>query len=120
MDEYFFVQISAPYEIVEFMRNIFLIYEIRGKVGSQYGVKFIVHSVEQNHVVPHIHAEYGEYQISIAIADQKILAGNLPQKQQKVAQQWVREHREELLSKWSSMAISAISSMTRSGLDWEK
>ena len=118
MEDYRLGQFTAPQEIVRFLQDVFAICEIRGRVGSEKGVKFIVHSIEQNHVVPHVHAEYGEYQISIAIEDQRILAGNLPNKQQKIAQQWVKEHREDLLSKWSTVAISAISSMTRSLLDW--
>ena len=118
MDDYRLVQFTAPQEIVQFLHDVFAIYEIRGRIGSEKGVKFIVHTLEQNHVVPHVHAEYGEYQISIAIEDQKILAGNLPPKQQKIAQQWVKEHREALLSKWDNIAISATSTMTQSQLDW--
>lgn len=118
MDDYRLVQFTAPQEIVRFLQDVFAILEIRGRVGAVNGVKFIVHTIEQNHVVPHVHAEYGEYQISIAINNQEILAGNLPNKQQKIAQKWVREHREELLSQWSTIAISAISSMTQSQLDW--
>lgn len=118
MEDYRIVQFTAPQEIVRFLHDVFAIYEIRGRIGSEKGVKFIVHTLEQNHVVPHVHAEYGGYHISIAIKDQKILAGNLPPKQQKIAQQWVEEHREDLLSKWADIAISAISTMTQSQLDW--
>lgn len=118
MEEYRYIQFTTPHEIIQFMQDVFLIYEVRGQIGFQNGIKFIVHTIEQNHVVPHIHAEYGEHQISISIADQKILAGNLPKKQQKIAQAWVKEHREELFSKWSDIAISAVASMTMSQLDW--
>lgn len=120
MEEYRYISLIIPDEITKFMKNVFLLYEIRGQIGVKNGVKFIVHTIEQNHVVPHIHAEYGEYNISISILDQKILAGNLPKKQQKIAQMWVKEHREELLSKWSDIAVSAVASMTMSRLDWAK
>ncbi|MCI6739377.1 MAG: DUF4160 domain-containing protein [Bacteroidales bacterium] len=117
-DDYRFMQRTTPKEIIQFLHDVFAIYEIRGCVGSVKGIKFIVHSIEQNHVIPHVHAEYGKYHISIAIKDQKILAGNLPPKQQKIAQEWVKEHQQDLLSKWSEMALSAKSSMTQSQLDW--
>lgn len=118
MDDYYLVQFRAPQEIVQFLHDVFAIFEIRGRVGSEKGVKFIVHTLEQNHVVPHVHAEYGEYQISIAIEDQKILAGNLPRKQEKIAQRWVKDHQADLFAKWDNIAISATSTMTQSQLDW--
>ena len=107
----------TPKEIIEFLNQVFVIYEIRGQVGLQNGIKFVVHTMEQNHVVPHVHAEYGEHHISIALDDQRVLAGNLPKKQQKFAQQWVKEYREDLMSKWRQIAISAIDPTTMSGLD---
>lgn len=112
------LELNLPQEISEFLKAIFLIYQIRGRVGGYNGIKFVVHTMEKNHVIPHIHAEYGKYNISIEIDSQRILAGNLPAKQQKFAQQWVKEHRRELLSKWSDIALSAVSQMTRSGLDF--
>lgn len=118
MDEYYKLERYAPPEIIKFLKDIFLIYQIRGRVGGYNGIKFVVHTMEKNHVIPHIHAEYGKYNISIEIDSQRILAGNLPAKQQKFAQQWVKEHRGELLSKWSDIALSAVSQMTRSGLDF--
>ena len=117
MEIYRCLKETIPKEIVEFLDHVFMIYEIRGQVGVQNGIKFIVHTMEQNHVVPHVHAEYGEYHISIALDDQRALAGNLPKKQQKLAQQWVKEHRDELVSKWAQIAVSAIAPMTMSGLD---
>ena len=118
MEEYWRIKHTVPEEIVKFLSNVFEIYEIRGQVGHKDGIKFIVHTMEQNHAVPHIHAEYGEYQISIALEDQKILAGNLPKSKQQIAQRWVRDHKDELYSKWSNIAISAVSSMTMTRLNW--
>ena len=74
MEIYRCLKESIPKEIVEFLDHVFMIYEIRGQVGVQNGIKFIVRTMEQNHVVPHVHAEYGEYHISIALDDQRVLA----------------------------------------------
>lgn len=74
---------GIPTDILEFIHNTFDLYEIRGRVEQDYGVLFEVRSKETNHNIPHIHASYGEFQISISIMDGNILAGNLPKKQQK-------------------------------------
>ena len=90
--------------------------EIRGSVGNCNGVKFVIHSNESNHSIPHVHAEYGEYGISIAIMDGTILAGNLPQRNQRTAVDWVIKHRDELLGKWNTLSIHGISKLTKSML----
>ena len=110
-----------PKEIATFIDNVFELWEIRGKIGKQDGITFIVHSNEQNHAIPHVHAQYGEYEISIAIESGEVLAGNLPKKNQKVAIEWVLSHQAKLLSDWSNYSLSAVSNMTQSmiGVDWK-
>ena len=98
------------------MDDVFLITEIRERLEIVRGIKFEVRSREQNHSIPHIHASYDKYEISIAILDGRILAGNLPTKQQRLAVDWVKAHADELLEKWSSFAMSATSIMTKSRL----
>ena len=105
---------EIPDEIISFMDDVFLITEIRERLAIVHGVKFEVRSREQNHSIPHIHASYDNYEISIAIPDGSVLAGNLPTKQQRIAVDWVRAHADELLGKWSSFAMSATSIMTKS------
>jgi len=109
-----------PKEIVDFLGATFEIYEVRGRVGEGNGIRFSVRTNEGNHVIPHIHAVYGEYEISIAIETQEILAGNLPKKKFGFAQQWVREHKDRLMNDWKNIAISATSTMTKSRLDFQE
>ena len=66
--------------------------------------------------LPHIHAEYDGYNISIAIDTAKILAGNLPHKQEKVATEWVKKHKDQLLGKWNDIAVSGTAMYTKSGI----
>ena len=108
----------VPAEIVAFMQQCFQIVEARGRVGTAKSVVFEVRTRETNHHTPHIHASYDKYSISIAIEDGKVLAGNLPKRQEKDAVNWVKEHREYLLGKWKDLAISAESSFTQSALDF--
>ena len=103
-----------PSEIVVFMESTFQIMEIRERLATVKGIKFEVRSREQNHHLPHIHASYDKYSISIAISTCEVSAGNLPKSQERVAVDWVRAHTEDLLGKWNEIAISATSKTTKS------
>ena len=116
--EYLIKKSEGPKEIFEFLDFVFEIHEIRQQVGRENGISFHVRTREANHFVPHIHAEYGKYQISIKIETGEVLAGNLPQKQQRFATAWVNAHREKLLTDWRNIAITAISHTTKSALDY--
>jgi hypothetical protein len=112
--EWIIKRLKEPIDIVEFINQVFELYEIRGQVGRINGISFIVHSNEQNHSIPHIHAKYGEYEISVAIITGEILAGNLPKKNRKIAVDWVLNHKKQLLSDWNNYSLSAKSKMTAS------
>lgn len=89
-----------------FFSGVFEILLIRAKVGKVNGIVFSVRSNEMNHTIPHIHAKYGEYEISVSIKNGEVLAGNLPNKNQKIAVKWVLENKEKLLSDWSNLSLS--------------
>lgn len=115
--EWIIERARQPKEIIEFMESVFCILEIRGTVGQVNGIKFLVHTNEKNHAVPHVHAEYGEYNVSISFEPVEIIAGNLPQKQRKTAITWVERNKKDLLGKWSTIAISATSALTKSTIE---
>ena len=50
--------------------------------------------------MPHIHADYDEYSVSIAIEDGTILSGSLPSGKMKLVQAWIEIHKEDLLANW--------------------
>lgn len=104
----------VPPEIVDFIESTFQVMEIRERLATVKGIQFEVRSREQNHNLPHIHASYDKYSISIAISTCEVLAGNLPKSQQRIAVDWVRSHTEDLLGKWNQIAISATSKTTKS------
>ena len=116
--EWIIKRLKEPIDIVEFINQVFELYEIRGQVGRINGISFIVHSNEQNHSIPHIHAKYGEYEISVAIITGEILAGNLPKKNRKIAVDWVLNHKKQLLSDWNngSMKSSSCCSCQQPGI----
>ena len=53
-----------------------------------------------DHLPPHFHAEYGEYNCSISIKEIEIIAGNMPNKQLKMIYGWAALHQEELGEVW--------------------
>lgn len=115
--EYIATKCAFPSEIIDFLDNVFEIREIRKSVGRENGVVFEIRTNEQNHSIPHVHASYGEYNISIGIESGTVLAGNLPKKNQKMAISWVISHKEKLLNNWKNIAISAISNITTTALN---
>ena len=50
-----------------------------------------------DHVPPHIHAIYGEYEALISIRQVEIIKGELPSSKRKIAFAFVNENLEELL-----------------------
>jgi len=56
---------------------------------------------ESNHNRPHIHAYWKkEYEISIAIKNGEVLAGEFPSKYLKSLEQWVVKNQSDLLEAW--------------------
>jgi len=60
---------------------------------------------DKRHSSPHIHAEYGEHHVSIAIKDGNVLAGSLPSAKMKLVQAWIEIHKEDLMADWK-LAVS--------------
>lgn len=109
--------LNIPTEILDFAYKSFMLVEVRVRVGKVDRLIFTIRTNEGKHFRPHVHAEYGEYFVSVAIDKSEILAGNLPRKQMRIAQDWVTAHKEILLGKWRSIAIDREIPMTMTALD---
>jgi hypothetical protein len=96
--------LDCPVDICEFLMETFLIIQIRANVGNWKGISFQIRSKETPHRNPHVHASYGEFNISIDINTLET-KGNLPYKKQKDAKEWVEKNKEELLGKWNNINI---------------
>ena len=56
-------------------------------ISMFYGIIILMYFYDnKKHNTPHIHAEYAEYEASIAIEDGKVLSGELPSKKLKLVQ----------------------------------
>jgi len=59
------------------------------------GIRICVFS--RDHLPPHFHAFYGEYEALIDIREGTVLAGGLPRKKLREVLEYLAENREELL-----------------------
>ena len=70
-------------------------------ISMFYGIIILMYFYgNKNHNTPHIHAEYAEYEASIAIETGEVLSGSLPAKKLKLVQAWIEIHKDELLADW--------------------
>lgn len=59
------------------------------------GIRICVFS--RDHLPPHFHAFYGEFEVLIAIRTGKAIAGDLPRKKVRDVLEYLNENREDLL-----------------------
>jgi hypothetical protein len=55
----------------------------------------------KRHNLPHIHAQYQDFEAIFSIPDGEMIGGNLPQKKIKLVQAWIIMHEEDLMANWS-------------------
>lgn len=83
--------------------KVFCLGEKRERIAElKDGIVIEIRNKEAGHNIPHIHAHYQGDNISISLIDGKVLAGNIPKKNQKAADLWVMENREELRKRWEN------------------
>lgn len=68
----------------------------------------VVHSIDSikiklyffDHLPPHFHAEYNEYEVLIHLNTMEVLGGSLPPKEIKKVLNWARVNQAFLTEKW--------------------
>jgi hypothetical protein len=63
-----------------------------------YGIAIYLYY--EDHDPPHFHARYGEHEARILIPTGAVLDGSLPRRAQRLVDDWVSEHRQELTACW--------------------
>ncbi|HUW64745.1 MAG TPA: DUF4160 domain-containing protein [Spirochaetia bacterium] len=72
-------------------------------MGSSIVSRFdgvIIKMYPLNHLPPHFHVEYGEYEAVIDIANLTLRAGSLPPKVLSRVLEWAKLHQQKLLYNW--------------------
>ena len=75
----------------------------RGRVGSRNGITFIIHTAENGHNVPHLHARYQQQEVVLEIPSGRVMEGNLSPRKLKAASRWVVDNSSFLEEKWDEL-----------------
>lgn len=54
----------------------------------------------REHLPPHFHAVYGEFEANVSIESGVVLEGRLPRNATRLVAEWTTRHRAELESNW--------------------
>jgi hypothetical protein len=59
--------------------------------------------INSKHNMPHIHAEYQDYEAVISL-NGDLLSGEIPQKKMKLVLAWIEIHQEDLFANWKLLS----------------
>jgi len=68
------------------------------RISQFFGIAIYMYF--NDHLPPHFHAEYGEFEAVYAIDTLDILRGQLPRRAHSMVVEWALAHRAELRSNW--------------------
>jgi hypothetical protein len=67
-------------------------------ISTFYGI--LIQMFWGDHVPPHFHALYAEYEVLININTLEVIKGSMPKRALSLVLEWAFEHRRELLDNW--------------------
>ncbi len=67
-------------------------------ISRFYGI--LIQMYFGDHVPPHFHALYAEFEALIAIETLEVIRGDLPARAMALVLEWAQQHREELRRDW--------------------
>ena len=79
------------------------------EIARFYGIVIKMFFKPKEHEPSHIHALYGEYIGEFNIQTLEMIRGDLPDRAQKLVQEWIGEHQEELQTIWDNQQIWKLS-----------
>ncbi|NER97325.1 MAG: DUF4160 domain-containing protein [Symploca sp. SIO1B1] len=68
-------------------------------VSQFYGI--LIRMFYNDHVPPHVHAVYGEYELIVTISPITILQGKAPNRVRSMVLEWTALHQQELSDNWN-------------------
>ncbi len=77
-------------------------------ISQFYGIIiYLYRELNGQHHMPHVHAKYGEFDLSVSF-EGEIIAGEFPNKQRKLVEAWVALHENDLRTAWKEYNESGI------------
>jgi len=58
-----------------------------------------------DHLLPHFHAEYGEFKAKLTIENGEVIDGKLPRRALRLIQDWTELHKAELMENYHQSQI---------------
>jgi len=75
-------------------------------ISMFYGlIVYMYYMDNKQHKTPHIHVQYQDDEVVVAIGDGQVLGGSIPISKMKLLQAWMELHRDELIADWQ-LAVS--------------
>ena len=71
-------------------------------ISSFYGIIIFMHITRKEHLPPHIHARYGEYQATFIIETGELYFGDFPSKGRQLIKEFVLMYKKELQKMWDT------------------
>ena len=71
-------------------------------IASFYGIIVFMHITRKEHLPPHIHARYGEYQAAFIIETGELYFGDFPSKGRQLIKEFVLMYKKELQKMWDT------------------
>ncbi len=68
-------------------------------ISQFYGI--LIRMFYNDHVPPHFHAVYGEYELIVGISPITILQGKAPNRVRSLVLEWTALHQQELSENWN-------------------
>ena len=70
------------------------------EISRFYGI--VIKMFFEDHIPPHFHAEYGEYEVLVDIHTLGVFAGHFPPRALGLVIEWATQHQDELLEDWEN------------------
>ena len=77
-------------------------------VGRFYSIIISMNPLDSEHNPPHVHVSYNEFKAIINIKNCELLKGKLPKNALRLALEFVKQHKDELLSMWSNQEFKLL------------
>ena len=71
------------------------------EISRFYGI--IIRMLANDHAPPHVHAYYGEYEVTVTIRD-GVVTGTFPARALRLTLEWRELHETELMANWEQLA----------------
>ena len=76
------------------------------EISRFYGI--IIKMFFSDHIPPHFHAIYGEYNALFDIKSLELIEGDLPNRAKKLVLEWAKLYQLELINMWNSQDITKL------------